>query len=85
MVHLPYPLSTNASFKDAMKAVGEQIIALGADWGLLAYGLTTKDAETLVSKLALSLADLKACVHFCPDAEDTRGFLMKDSQGRHIP
>jgi len=68
-----------------MKAVGEQIIALGADWGLLAYGLTTKDAETLVSKLALSLADLKACVHFCPDAEDTRGFLMKDSQGRHIP
>lgn len=68
-----------------MKVVDEQIIALGADWGLLTYGLTTKNAETLVSRLALSLADLKACVHFCPDTEDTHGFLMKDSQGRHIP
>lgn len=85
VVHLTYPLSANASFKDAMKVVDEQIIALGADWGLLTYGLTTKNAETLVSRLALSLADLKACAHFCPDTEDTHGFLMKDSQGRHIP
>lgn len=87
MMHLTYPLSANApeSFKDVMRAVGEQIIALGADWGLLTYGLTTKDAETLVSKLALSIADLKACVHFCPDTEDTHGMLVKDSQGRHIP
>ncbi|OAX44210.1 NTF2-like protein [Rhizopogon vinicolor AM-OR11-026] len=85
VVHLTYPLSANASFKDAMKVVGEQILALGADWGLLTYGLTTKDAETLVLKLALSLADLKACAHFCPDAEDTHGFLLKDSQGRHVP
>jgi len=68
-----------------MKVVGEQIIALGADWGLLTYGLTTKDAESLISKLALSLADLKACAHFCPGAEATHGFLVKDSQGRHIP
>lgn len=86
VVHLTYPLSgENASFKDAMKVVSEQIIALGADWGLLTYGLTTKDAETLVSRLALSLADLKACAHFCPDAENTHGFLVKDNQGRHIP
>lgn len=68
-----------------MKVVNDKIIALGADWGLLTYGLTTEDAETLVSKLALSLADLKACSHFCPDAEVTHGFLMKDSQRRHIP
>lgn len=85
VVHLTYPLPQNSSFKDAMKVVNDKIIALGADWGLLTYGLTTEDAETLVSKLALSLADLKACAHFCPDAEVTHGFLMKDSQRRHIP
>jgi hypothetical protein len=85
VVHLTYPLPLNSPFKDAMKVVNDKIIALGADWGLLTYGLTTEDAETLVSKLALSLADLKACAHFCPDAEVTHGFLMKDSQRRHIP
>ncbi|KAG2061760.1 NTF2-like protein [Suillus hirtellus] len=85
VVHLTYPLPPNSSFKDAMKVVDDKIIALGADWGLLTYGLTTEDAETLVSKLALSLADLKACTHFCPDAEVTHGFLMRDSHKRHIP
>ncbi|KAG1833708.1 NTF2-like protein [Suillus variegatus] len=85
VVHLTYPLPPNSSFKDAMKVVDDKIIALGADWGLLTYGLTTEDAETLVSKLALSLADLKACTHFCPDAEVTHGFLMRDSHMRHIP
>lgn len=85
VVHLTYPLPPNSSFKDAMKIVDDKIIALGADWGLLTYGLTTEDAETLVSRLALSLADLKACTHFCPDAEVTHGFLMRDSHKRHIP
>ncbi|KAH7928548.1 NTF2-like protein [Leucogyrophana mollusca] len=85
VVHIVYPPSPDTSFRETLKDAEAKIIALGADWGLISYGLATKDAETLLSRLALSIADMKACVHYCPDAEGSRGFLAKDNQSRHVP
>jgi hypothetical protein len=31
------------------------------------------------------MADLKACVHFCPVAETKKGYLVHDEGGRYIP
>ncbi|KAH7910886.1 NTF2-like protein [Hygrophoropsis aurantiaca] len=85
VVQIVYPPPPGTSFKETLKVAEEKIIAFGADWGLISYGLATKDAELLLSRLALSIADLKACVHFCPDADGSRGFLAKDNQSRYVP
>lgn len=85
VLHIDYPVAAGTSFRDALKEAETHIIQLGAPWGLVTYGLDNKDAETIVSRMALSIVDLKANVHFCPSAESTRGFLLKDSHGRYAP
>ncbi|KAH7883508.1 NTF2-like protein [Phlebopus sp. FC_14] len=85
VVHLTYPTLHLPSFRGALKDAATRIIELGANWGLITYGLATKDAEEIVSRLALPIADLKVCVHFCPSADNSRGLLTKDSEGRHLP
>ena len=46
-----------------------EILKLGVDWALLVSGFRPKDASKLVVLFALSVADLKACVHFCAISE----------------
>ncbi|KAG9314295.1 hypothetical protein JVU11DRAFT_5084 [Chiua virens] len=56
------------------------------EWGLVTYGLATQDADEIMSRLADLVADLKVCVHFCPNAEKSSpGFLIKDSASRYLP
>ncbi|KAF8846302.1 NTF2-like protein [Paxillus ammoniavirescens] len=87
VVHLTYPLPQSTSFRDVLKDAGKEITAncLEANWGLVTYGLATQDAGEIITQLALAIADLKVCVHFCPNADTSRGFLIKDSGARHLP
>ncbi|KIJ68537.1 hypothetical protein HYDPIDRAFT_24804 [Hydnomerulius pinastri MD-312] len=87
VVHMTYPLPQSASFREALKDAGKEITASGleANWGLITYGLATQDAGEIISQLALAMADLKVCIHFCPNADIPRGFLIKDSGARHLP
>ena len=58
------------------------------EWGLITYGLTTQYADEILSWLRLSvLAEaLRACIHFCPNAEDASpAFLIKDLGSRYLP
>ncbi|KAF9244618.1 NTF2-like protein [Melanogaster broomeanus] len=87
VVHLTYPLPPSTSFKEVLKVAGKEITAscLETNWGLITYGLATQDAGDIISQLALAMADLRVCVHFCPNADISRGFLIKDSRARHLP
>lgn len=56
------------------------------EWGLITYGLTAQDADKIFSWLTFFVADLRVCVHFCPNAEDiSPGFLIKDFESRYLP
>lgn len=81
-MHFIYPIVSDSQ---ALKEVQAQILDLGADWALISYGLRPHDASTIVSQLALSMADLKACAHFCPESDVTKGYLIHDEGGRYIP
>jgi hypothetical protein len=52
---------------------------------MLTYGLLLKDAKTLLSLFAASLANLKACAHFCPVSETGLEFIRKNAEGKHVP
>lgn len=56
----------------------------GNEYGLVTYGLTTQDADKILSWLASPV--LKAIVHFCPDTRDVSpGFLIKDMGSHYLP
>ncbi|KAF7965894.1 hypothetical protein HWV62_40995 [Athelia sp. TMB] len=82
VVHVFYPAEHTSK---AFEAAQTQILSLGADWALISYGLLPKDASSLVSRSALSMADLKACIHFCPASESPKGFLVHDEAKQYIP
>ena len=81
-MHVFYPAEHTSK---AFEAAQTQILSLGADWALISYGLLPKDASSLVSRSALSMADLKACIHFCPASESPKGFLIHDEAKQYIP
>jgi hypothetical protein len=85
VVHLVYPFKTFDRFMEDIKTADQDILDLGADWVLISYGLSSGDADGLVSHFALSATRLKACVHFCPSSETSKGFLFKDNEGKHVP
>lgn len=82
VIHLIYPSELP---EKAFEVAQTEILAFGADWGLITYGLLPKDASTLVSHAALSMADLKACVHFCPLSESSKGYLIHNEEKQYIP
>lgn len=85
VIHAVYPPPSGEPVEKIVKDAQAKILELGADWALITYGLLSKDASTLITLLALSMADLKACVHFCPSAETKKGYLVHDDEGRYIP
>ncbi|KAH0838244.1 hypothetical protein J3R83DRAFT_6500 [Lanmaoa asiatica] len=89
VIHLTYPLPEATSLSDALNDAGITTTDKGSkapEWGLITYGLATQDAENILSWLAVRIADLRVCVHFCPNAEDiSPGFLIKDSRSRYLP
>lgn len=80
-----YPPPAGSSFQESLKDIEKEIFSLGAHWGMITYGLHSSDAKTLLSLFALSLADLKACIHFCPVSKTGKGLHIKDGEGNHIP
>lgn len=85
VVHAIYPPASNDPVTDVFKEAQAQILKLGADWALISFGLTQKDASDLMAICALSMADLRASVHFCPSSENRKGYLIHDEGGRYIP
>lgn len=82
VVHVFYPIDHPSK---AFEAAQTHILELGSDWALLSYGLLPKDASSLVSHSALSMADLKACIHFCPVSDSPKGYLIHDEGKQYIP
>ncbi|KZP16824.1 NTF2-like protein [Athelia psychrophila] len=82
VVHVFYPIDHPSK---AFEAAQTHILELGSDWALLSYGLLPKDASSLVSHSALSMADLKACIHFCPLSDSPKGYLIHDEGKQYIP
>lgn len=80
-----YPPPSNTTVERTFKDAQTEILELGADWALISYGLLPKDASTLVALFALSMADLRACVHYCPASDARKGYLVHDEQNRYIP
>ncbi|KII93885.1 hypothetical protein PLICRDRAFT_408471 [Plicaturopsis crispa FD-325 SS-3] len=85
VIHVVYPPAPETSFQESLKDAEKEIFNLGADWSLITYGLRSKDARTLLSLFALSLADLKACVHYCPVSQSGKGFLVRDGEMKYYP
>lgn len=89
VIHLTYPLPEATSFADVLNDAEKIMIDKGSrtpEWGLATYGLATQDADEILSWLAVRVADLRVCVHFCPNAEDiSPGFLIKNSESRYLP
>ena len=85
MIHVDYPVPPDAAFEDYLQDLEKEIFNLGSDWGLLTYGFHSSDARILSQTLALSLADLKAAVHFSPISETGKSFIFNDTDGRHVP
>jgi len=78
-VHALYPgEDTEKTFKEAQS----EIMKLGTEWALISYGLLPKDASAL---FALHMAELRACIHFCPASETKDGYLIQDKSGRYMP
>ncbi|KAF8560286.1 NTF2-like protein [Imleria badia] len=89
VIHLTYPLPEATSFADVLNEVEIAMTDKGSkspEWGLITYGLATRDADKILPWLAVIVADLRVCVHFCPNAEEiSPGLLIKDSESRYLP
>lgn len=89
IIHLTYPLPEATSLADNFNDVEIMLTDRGSkspEWGLITYGLATQDADKILPWLAVVAADLRVCVHFCPNAEDiSPGLLIKDSGSRYLP
>lgn len=89
VVHLTYSLPESTSFADVLHDAEITMTDTGTKsprWGLITYGLTTKDADRILSWLSVPVADLKVCVHFCPFAGVVSpGFLIKDPSSCYLP
>ena len=89
VIHLTYPLPEATSFADVLSDAEKTMTDQGSkspEWGLITYGLATQDADKILSWLAVLVAGLRVCVHFCPNAEDiSPGFLIKDLGSRYLP
>ncbi|KAI9572542.1 NTF2-like protein [Boletus coccyginus] len=89
VIHLTYPPGAT-SFADVlddaeMTMTDKGSRSLAPELGLVTYGLATQDADKILSRPAI-VADLRVCVHFCPNLEIiSPGFLIKDSGSRYLP
>ncbi|KAF4572996.1 hypothetical protein EYR36_007506 [Pleurotus pulmonarius] len=87
VLHVKYPVVEEDGYdlRQALLKADKEVSKLGCDWALITYGLSGVDARTLRSSILFSWNDLKACIHFCPNATSAKPFLLKKADGEHIP
>ena len=81
MLLIAYPAGPDtlqASFADACARLGDD-----CEWGLLTYGLEGVDLSFAASLLAAGT--LKACAHYCPQAEAGAGLVPERVDGSAVP
>ena len=81
VILVPYPVAADALQSTVADAHGK--LEADTEWALVTYGLDSTDMA-FAGEL-LSVGQLKACAHYCPQIEDGKGLVHELASGTTLP